>query len=128
MPALVLDTSPLIALYLGEPTAAWVWKHLRDADRLMMSTVNLAECLIILRRRKPPDFAALAQRLLSSSIEFIAPDASHATIVADARERYPLNLGDCFAYALAKTQDLPMLTLDRDFRATDVTVLLPPQT
>ncbi|HEX3557202.1 MAG TPA: type II toxin-antitoxin system VapC family toxin [Thermoanaerobaculia bacterium] len=29
------------------------------------------------------------------------PDVEQARIVAEARFRYPLNLGDCFAYALA---------------------------
>ena len=127
MKALVLDTSPLISLYLGEPSATWVFNEMRDADRLLMSTVNLAECLIILRLRNPADADTLSQRLLTSSIEFIAPDAAHATLVANARDRYPLNLGDCFAYALAKTQGLPLLTLDRDFRSTDIPVVLPPQ-
>jgi ribonuclease VapC len=127
MQALVLDTSPIIALYIGEPTAGWVAEQLTSAERLFISTVNLAECLIILRLRRPGDFASLSKQLLASSIEFIPPDAGYATIVADARARYPLNLGDCFAYALAKTQNLPLLTLDTDFRATDITVILPPK-
>lgn len=41
---------------------------------------------------------------------------------------FPLKLGDCFAYALAKTENCPLLTLDRDFRATDIAALLPPRT
>lgn len=93
---------------------------------MLMSTVNLTECLIILRQRLPDQFQELSKRLLASSIEFIAPDDSQAAIAARARFQYPLNLGDCFAYALARSQNLPLLTLDTDFRATDVTVLLPP--
>lgn len=42
-----------------------------------------------------------------------------------ARLRYPLNLGDCFAYALAKDEDRTLLTLDRDFRRSDLRVILP---
>lgn len=126
MNALVLDTSPLIALYLGEPTADWVARQIATAQRHVMSTVNLAECLIILRKRRPESADALAHRLLASSIDFVAPDAAQAAIAADARHRLPLNLGDCFAYALAKSHDLPLLTLDADFRHADVAVLLPP--
>ena len=37
-----------------------------------------------------------------------------------------INLGDCFAYALAVTENLPLLTLDSDFRAVDIPVILPP--
>lgn len=31
-----------------------------------------------------------------------------------------LNFGDCFAYALAKTNDAPLLYTGDDFRGTDV--------
>jgi len=123
---LALDTSPIISLYLGEPTSAWVLDQIQRADALRMSTLNLAECLIILQQRRPEQFADLSRRLLTSSIEFIAPDTAQATLAADARMRYPLNLGDCFAYALARVQNLPLLTLDRDFRTTDLHVILPP--
>lgn len=126
MTELVLDTSPIIALYLGEPTALWINEQLASAERQLMSTVNLAECLMVLRQRKPSQVDALKKRLLASSIEFIPPDTTHAMIAARARMQYPLNLGDCFAYALAKTQNLPLLTLDRDFRPTDISVILPP--
>jgi uncharacterized protein with PIN domain len=37
--------------------------------------------------------------------------------------RYPLNRDDCFACALAKLEDCPLLTLDADFRKTDVAVV-----
>jgi ribonuclease VapC len=128
MKTLVLDTSPLIALYVGEPSAAWVNDQLNATERLLMSTVNLTECLIILRQRKPTEADALAQQLLTSSIEFIPPDAAQASIAAAARLQFPPNLGDCFAYALAKVQDVPLLTLDGDFRSTDINVVLPLET
>jgi ribonuclease VapC len=127
MNALVLDSSALIALYLNEPAASWVIEQYNSADRLLMSTVNLAECLMVFRSRNPGVSAPLPQRLLDSGIEFIAPDTAQALLAAEARDRYPLNLGDTFAYALAKTQNLPLLTLDRDFRSTDIAVILPPQ-
>lgn len=43
-----------------------------------------------------------------------------ADIAARARLTFPLNLGDCFAYALARAEQCPILTLDEDFRAVDV--------
>ncbi len=125
MKTLVLDTSPLLALYLGEPTAEWIGEQLDTAERHLMSTVNLTECMIVLRQRRPDQADALAERLLNSSIEFIPPDTAQAVIAARARFDYPLNLGDCFAYALARTQNLPLLTLDRDFRAVDVPLVMP---
>lgn len=68
---------------------------------------------------------AIEAELLSSGIRFIPPDVQQARIAAEARLRYPLNLGDCFAYALASVEDCPILALDGDFRSVDVPVLTP---
>ncbi len=90
-----------------------------------MSTVNLTEVLIRLRDRQPEQAAELEERLLASGIRFVAPDVKQARIAAEARLLYPLNLGDCFAYALATTENCPLLTLDGDFRSLPCVVLIP---
>ena len=95
------------------------------ADRLLMSTVNYAEALILIQDRQPHLFAELRDALQSSSIRLVAPTPEHAETAAAARLRYPLNLGDCFAYALARHEDVPLLTLDRDFRRTGLKLVLP---
>lgn len=123
---MVIDSSAILAVYFREPTAPWVSRQTDAAPRVLMSTVNLAESLMRIRDKHPAKADDLERRLLASRTEFVAPDVSQATLAAHARGRYPLNLGDCFAYALAKTQNLPLLTLDRDFRSTDVQVILPP--
>jgi ribonuclease VapC len=124
---MVIDSSAILSIYFQEPTAAWVSQQMDAANRLLMSTVNLAESLMRMRDKQPAKADELELRLLSSKIEFIAPDVAQATLAARARLQYPLNLGDCFAYALAKTQGLALLSLDRDFRNTDIQLLLPPQ-
>jgi ribonuclease VapC len=91
-----------------------------------MSTANLAEAMILIRDRQPVRADELEQLLLASGIRFVAPDVEQARVAARARLKYPLNLGDCFAYALATAGDDSILTLDRDFRATDHPVVLPP--
>ena len=91
-----------------------------------MSTVNVTEVLILVRDRQPQLYDELASRLLTSSIRFVPPDVEQAQIAARARLEYPLNLGDCFAYALAVVERCPLLTMDRDFRAVDQQVILPP--
>lgn len=63
--------------------------------------------------------------IASSGIRFVAPDARQARIAARARLSFPLNLGDCFAYALASVEGAPILTTDADFRSVDVQVVLP---
>jgi len=122
---MVIDSSAILAIYFDEPTTDAVLACMRSADQLVMSTVNLAEVLIRLHDRDPAMFEIQKRRLLEEPILFIPPDTAQATLAANARHRFPLNLGDCFAYALAKTQNLPLLTLDNDFRKTDVTVIRP---
>lgn len=123
---MVVDTSAVLAVLFAEPGYERVAGVLNaNAGRLKMSTVNYAETLILLRQRQPRGYAELVGRLEMSGLELVAPTALEAEVAADARHRFPLNLGDCFAYALAKGLGEPILTLDRDFRAVDVEVILP---
>lgn len=124
---MVVDTSILIAVLFDEEHGAWAAARLEEvAPELRMSTVNLAETLILVRDRQPRIADDLERIVLDSGIRFLAPDVEQARLAARARLRYPLNLGDCFAYALARSEDCPILTLDPDFRAVDCVVVLPP--
>lgn len=123
---MVVDTSVILAVFFDEPHAAWAASQLsQHAPVLRMSTVNLAESLILLRDRQPALADDLENRLLTSGIRFVAPDATQARTAARARLRFPLNLGDCFAYALAVAEECPILTLDQDFRVVDRPVVRP---
>lgn len=123
---MIVDTSILLAIHFGESHGSWAVQRLQEnSELLMMSTVNLTETLIRLRDRQPDRFTQLENRLLTSGIRFVPPDLEQARIAAQARLRYPLNLGDCFAYALAKVERLAILTLDGDFRHLDVPVVMP---
>src|SRR3954453_14996338 len=125
---MVVDTSALLAVFFDEPEGKWVAERLVEhAAELRMSTVNLAETLIRVRDRQPQLYSQIEEELLSSGIRFVPPDVEQARIVAEARIRYPLNLGDCFAYALAKVESCPILAKDSDFRKADNPVLFPPQ-
>jgi len=123
---MVVDTSALLAIFFAEPFGDWAAARLAEhAGDLCMSTVNLTETLIRVRDRQPESFEQIETELLNSGIRFVAPDVQQARIAAEARLRYPLNLGDCFAYALAVVEDLPILALDRDFRSSDRPVVWP---
>jgi ribonuclease VapC len=123
---MVVDTSALLAILFEEPGAQWAAEQLdKHARELRMSTVNLAETLIRLRDRQPQLADGLEEQVLSAGIRFVPPDTEQARVAAAARLRFPLNLGDCFAYALAVTEGVPILTLDDDFRRLDYPVLLP---
>ena len=123
---MVIDTSALIAVLFGEAHARWVASKLSEhTGRLRMSTVNLAEALILIKDRQPELYDTLETEILSSGIAFVAPDAEQARTAAAARITYPLNLGDCFAYALAVAENDAVLTLDRDFTKTNVRCVTP---
>jgi uncharacterized protein with PIN domain len=87
----------------------------------------LAETLMLIRRRIPADVAQLEAKLDLIDIQYIPATVEHARIAASARGRFPLNIGDCFVYALSVTAACPILTLDRDFRACDRPVQMPHQ-
>jgi uncharacterized protein with PIN domain len=67
----------------------------------------------------------MEDRVLTLGLRYVPPSVEQARVAAQARLRFPLNLGDCFAYALAVEEDTSILTLDTDFRAVDRPVILP---
>ncbi len=124
---MVIDSSAIIALFFEEQHADWVTQQLdKHAAAILMSTVNLAETLIIAQDRSAKSVGTLRQLLLSSGIQFEGPTVNQAELAAQARMRFPLNLGDCFAYALAKDRECGLITLDKDFKKSDLQKLLLP--
>lgn len=123
---MVLDTSVVLAIFFEEKFGPWGLDQMqRHPGELRMSTVNYAETLILIHERQPTLFQAIQRMIDESSVRLVPPTRTQAEAAALARFRFPLNLGDCFAYALAKEHGVPLLTLDRDFRNTDVEVILP---
>lgn len=123
---MVVDTSVILAIFFAQNHARWATQQLNlHQAALSMSTVNLTETLIHIRDRQPQDYLQLEERLLGSGIRFVPPDTNQAQIAAAARLRYPLNLGDCFAYALARSEGLAIITLDSDFKHVDCPIIHP---
>lgn len=124
---MVVDTSVILAVFFGEPHASWAAGMLsRYAPDLRMSMVNLTECLILMRDRQPQLYPQLEEELLGSGFRFVPPDVRQSQLAAEARLRFPLNLGDCFTYALAVSEGCGILAVDRDFESVDIPVSLPP--
>jgi ribonuclease VapC len=124
---MVVDTSAVLAVIFKEPGASWVAAQLNSHEgNLFMSTVNLGETLMLIRNRRQDSVDALEADLLASALRFVPPTIEHARQAAIARHRFPLNLGDCFAYALSLSENCPILTLDADFRRCDRPIVFPP--
>lgn len=120
---MIVDTSALLAVLFAEAHAPAIAAVLGVTQPLVMSTVNLCEVLVLAADRKAVSVAEVTELLMPFAIDYVAPDTLTTAVAATARLRLPLNFGDCFAYALAKTRNEPLLTLDSDFARTDAALV-----
>lgn len=127
---MVIDTSAIIAFLLNEADAQRVQSALSEQKRRVMSAVNFLETqLVCSGGRFGPDMAVGFERLIQVAQLVVLPfDENQARLAAQAFRRYgkgqghpaQLNMGDCAAYALAKTLNEPLLFVGNDFARTDV--------
>jgi ribonuclease VapC len=124
----ILDTSAVMAILKDEPEAAAFGDALSGADRIAIAAPTLVELGIVAESRAGEAVRPRIDTLLESlGIEVVPFTAAHAAFALDGWRRYGkgrhpagLNLGDCFAYALAVARDEPLLFKGDDFAQTDV--------
>jgi ribonuclease VapC len=127
---IVVDSSALIAVLEKETDAAIYAKAMKDADRLLISALNVHETGVVMHARHG---AVASNRMwgfirVDNDFEIMAFDEAQAREALSAFERYGkgidpkarLNLCDCAAYALAKTMNAPLLFKGNDFTETDI--------
>lgn len=121
----VVDTSALIAVLLREPAAGACSGILEADPDLLMSAATLAEALIVGGRRGVG--AEMATLIDGVAIEIVPLMPADAHRAAEVYARWgkgvhpaALNFGDCFAYALAKERNCPLLFVGDDFARTDI--------
>ncbi|HEV2365377.1 MAG TPA: type II toxin-antitoxin system VapC family toxin [Caulobacteraceae bacterium] len=124
---IVVDASAVLAILLEEPEAKDCFRILRDSAGSKMSAVNFWEVLVRARAvGSEPGALAAEQLLIDAELEIVPADREAAREAARAFARYGrrtsagLNLGDCFAYALAKREGAPLLYKGDDFSRTDI--------
>ncbi len=129
---MIVDASALLSIVLGEPDRHRFYTSLGRAGTSALSAVNYVEAGIGADRDQSPERG----RFLDEVIERFAVQIASVTplqseIARDAYRRYGkgrhpagLNLGDCFAYALAKTRNEPLLFKGEDFTRTDIEAAL----
>ena len=129
---IVVDSSAVIAIFRQEHDAEDFARSIATDDDPVMSAANLVETSIVLRGLK--EIApARAERWLDDFIEAagiriepVTPDQANAARAAHLQfgkgtgHSAALNYGDCFAYALAKAMEVPLLCKGNDFRLTDI--------
>jgi ribonuclease VapC len=125
---MILDTSALSAIFFGEPDGDWYVQMIHDADSRRMSAANFVELSFVIEGQLGPAAGRQCDMFFRRAeivIEPVTVEQAHLARQAFldfGKGRHPaqLNFGDCFAYALAKATDEPLLFKGRDFSKTDV--------
>jgi len=131
---MVLDTSALLAILLDEPERRRFSEAIAQAGQCAISAVTVVEVSMILESRHGAGGVRAFDRLLAVARVAVLPvDAAQAEAAREAFRQYgkgrhpaALNLGDCFAYALARTRGEPLLFKGADFALTDLRSALEP--
>src|ERR1700733_8403908 len=125
---MIIDASAVLAILLDEKDAATFAKAIETADERRISVAGYLEEALVIDNRGD----AVAQREFDrffqrSGITIEPVTLEQARIAREAyrdfgkgRHRAGLNFGDCFAYALARILDQPLLYKGRDFGHTDL--------
>lgn len=123
---MVVDASAIVAILLDEPDAPLFVRRLAETKALL-SPVGYWEAHIRVFRQKGDEGVARLDRLIDHfGVEIVAADEQTAKRAVEAEKRFgkrtaaKLNLGDCFAYALAKGRGASLLYKGDDFLQTDV--------
>lgn len=122
---IVVDTSALMAILLGEAEADRCADVLEAEDKILISASTMAEALIVASRRNCKD--EMEKLIAGLGFEIIGVTAATVQNVVQAYETWgkgvhpaSLNFGDCFAYALAKERGCRLLYVGEDFARTDL--------
>ena len=126
---IAVDTSALMAIILDEPQAASCIAALEAEAEILVSAGTVAEALIVSGRRNVGGEMTSLIDGLGFEIVPITPAAARR--IAEAYGRWGrgvhpagLNLGDCFAYEVAKEHGCRLLYIGEDFSQTDVESVL----
>ncbi|MGI6854134.1 type II toxin-antitoxin system VapC family toxin [Mesorhizobium sp. 1B3] len=129
MIAFAVDTSALMAVLNDEADAMAYRQAFHEADEMVVGTATLFEAGCVVSRGKLQSghlrLEMLVERLSPTVVAF---DLDQMAVARSAYLRFgrgsghpaSLNMGDCFAYALAMTRQLPLLFKGDDFIHTDI--------
>jgi len=124
----ILDSSAIIAILRAEPEAPDFARAVISAEARRVSAVSYVEAAVVIDSGKN----AVASRRFDEffrvsriAVEAVTPRQAEIARQAyrdfgKGRHKAGLNFGDCFAYALAREMDEPLLFKGNDFRLTDV--------
>jgi ribonuclease VapC len=126
---MIVDASALIAILRTERDASRYARAIEAAYSRRISAVNYVEAAVVIDGSRDPIASRRFDELVATAglvVEPVTPE--QARIARDAYRDFGrgsghparLNLGDCFAYALAKVTGEPLLYKGDDFSNTDL--------
>lgn len=128
---IVVDASALVAILMDEPEKATFITHLSRYPA-SMSPVGCWETAVSMEKYRGNAGVADLDALITLFAITVRPvpaktaqDAFAAHRMFGRRTPAKLNMGDCFAYALAKELNAPLLFKGEDFSKTDIAAALP---
>lgn len=126
---MIADTSALIAILRDEPGAGAYARAIAHATMRRISAVTFVESAAVIDASRDPIASRRLDDLLREA-DFVIETVTEAQarIARDAYRDFGrgsghparLNFGDCFAYALAKALNEPLLFKGNDFSYTDI--------
>jgi ribonuclease VapC len=122
---MVIDTSAIVAILFDEPERDRFAGLIDEAGPRLVSAVGRVEAVCVVERRKHEAGRERLDRffrLTGAEIVGVTPEFAVEAFRRFGKGRHParLNIGDCFAYALAKTTGEPLLFKGADFARTDI--------
>lgn len=126
-----IDASALCAILFDEPEREDFELSILSTAAPMTSAIAAWETAraVVREQGVTPEQARrdVDAYLAAAGIAFMPVGEEHYRVALDAFDRFgkgrhpaALNMGDCFAYACARTHDLPMLFKGDDFQQTDI--------
>jgi ribonuclease VapC len=129
---MAINSSAIVAILCFEPDADQFAAAIQDDPNRLMSAASLLESAIVIEARYGLAGSEQLDRLINTAqikieavtIEQVAVDRLAFRTYGKGRHPAGLNYGDCFAYALAKVLDEPLLFKGDDFTQTDIKIAL----
>lgn len=126
-----IDASALCAILLGEDDHAVLDLHIAQSGDAVTSPVAVWETVRAILREQGGEvdstLADVERYLARSEVRIVEVPAGAHRLALEAFERFgkgrhpaALNMGDCFAYACARSCGAPMLFKGDDFPQTDI--------
>ena len=129
---IVIDSSAIVAMALGEAEAVAFYEVLESVSSLVAAPTLLETHMVLAKYAPRLGLDYLATLVANPKVQiepfnFELSEIARAAFDRYGKGRHPakLNFGDCMSYALAKARGLPLLFKGGDFALTDIRRALP---